>query len=178
MLLSRIGRLFGGTVAVAAAAVGLALAPVALAASLPKAVDFWGMQPDALAARPAALGWTTDLGPSFNGTRGSNSGRGPSSNISWSSWDATGASGNGDLWVPRESGQSISWKRYPAKLSFSAPATLTFAAQLGSATVRSALVFTRVTVSFTGAAPAHWSRSASFPLKEFSKGFYGFDFPR
>jgi hypothetical protein len=96
-MLSRIGKLCGGTVA--AATVVLALAPVAPAASLPKAVDFWGMRPDALATRPAALGWTTDLGPSFNGTPGSNTGRGPDSNLSWSTWSANGANGNGDLWV-------------------------------------------------------------------------------
>ena len=177
-MLSRIGKLFGGAFAAAAVGLVLALAPVALAAALPKAVDFWGMQPNALAMRPAALGWTTDLGPSFNGTRGSNSGSGPSSSLAWSSWSASGANGNGDLWVPRESGQSISWKRYPAKLSFSAPATLTFATKLGGSSSRSALVFTRVTVSFSGAAPVHWSRSSSFALKQFSKGFYGFDFPR
>ncbi len=94
-MLSRIGRLFGGTVA--AATVGLALASVAAAASLPKVVDFWGMQLDALAKRSAALGWTTDPGPSFNGTRGQNSGRGPDSNLSWSSWGASRAKGNGDL---------------------------------------------------------------------------------
>jgi len=174
-MLSRIGKLCGGTVA--AATVGLALAPVALAASVPKAIDFWGMQLDALATRPAALGWTTDLGPSFNGTRGGNTGRGPDSNLSWSSWSANGAKGNGDLWVPRESGQHISWKRYPARLSFSAPKTLNFATRLGAARYRSALVFTRVTVSFSGAVPAGWRGSASFTLKKVSKGFYGFDFP-
>jgi hypothetical protein len=174
-MLSRIGKLFGGTVT--AATVALALAPVAPAASLPKAVDFWGMQPDGLAMRPGLLGWTTDLGPVLSGTRGSNSGRGPNSNLSWSSWGANGAKGNGDLWVPRESGQRISWKRYPARLSFSAPKTLSFATQLGAATYRSALVFTRVTVSFSGAVPAHWRRSASFTLKKRSKGFYGFDVP-
>lgn len=116
-------------------------------------------------------------GPSFNGTHGSNNGRGPDSNLSWSSWGASGASGNGDLWLPRERGTSISWKRYPAKLSFSAPKTLSFATDVTAATHRSALVFTRVTVSFSGAVPAHWRRSASFTLKRFEEGFYGFGFP-
>jgi hypothetical protein len=158
-------------------AVGLTLAPVAPAAPLPKGVDFWGMQPDGLAARPGALGWSTDLGPSFNGSRGSDSGRGPASKLSWSKWGATGGNGGGDLWVPRESGQSISWKRYPASLSFSTPKTLSFATQPSAATDRSTLVFTRITVSFSGAVPAHWRKSASFTLKKLSKGFYGFDFP-
>jgi hypothetical protein len=175
-MLNRIGKLAGGIAT--ALMVGLALAPLATAASLPKAVDFWGMQPNALAARPTTLGWTTDLGPSFNGSRGSNTGRGPESNLAWSSWGATSATGSGDLWVPHESGQSISWKRYPATLSFSSPATLSFAAQLGSATSRSALVFTRITVSYTGSVPAGWHRSATFALEKFSKGFYGFAFPR
>jgi hypothetical protein len=174
-MLRRTGKLFGGTIAVTT--IGLALAPVAPAAPLPKAVDFWGMQPDGLATRPAALGWTTDLGPSFNGTRGSNSGRGPDSKLSWSSWGSNGANGTADLWVPRERGQSISWKRYPAKLSFSAPKTQSFATKLGAAKYRSALVFTRVTVSFSDAVPAHWRRSATFTLKKISRGFYGFDFP-
>jgi hypothetical protein len=174
-MLSKIGKLLGGTVA--AAAVGLALASVALAAPLPKAVDFWGMRPDGLATRPPALTWTTDLGSSFNGARGSNSGRGSDSNLSWSSWGTSGAAGKGDLWVPRESGVNISWKRYPARLSFSAPKTLSFVTQLNAATYRSALVFTRITVSFSGAVPAHWHRSASFTLKKISKGFYGFYFP-
>ncbi len=173
--MSRIGKLSGAIIA--AATVGLALAAGAAAASVPKSVDFWGMRPDALAARPSALGWTTDLGPSFNGTHGSNNGRGPDSNLSWSSWGASGASGNGDLWLPRERGTSISWKRYPAKLSFSAPKTLSFATDVTAATHRSALVFTRVTVSFSGAVPAHWRRSASFTLKRFEEGFYGFGFP-
>lgn len=171
--MNRIGKLFGGAVAIVA--LGLMLAPAAPAATVPKAVDFWGMQPDGLKARPAALGWTTDLGSSFNGTRGSNSGRGPASKLSWSSWGASGAKGKGDLWVPRESGQSISWKRYPATLSFSAPKTLSFATESGGA--RSTLVFTRIAVSFGGAVPAHWRRSASFSLKKLSKGFYGFGFP-
>ena len=175
-MLSRIGKLCGG--AVAAVTLGLALAPGALAGALPKAVAFWGMPPDGLAIRPAELGWTTDLGSSFNGIRGANSGRGPDSNLSWSNWSGNGASGNGDLWVPRERGASISWTRYPAKLSFSAPETLSFATQLNVATYRSVLVFTRVTVSFGGVVPAHWRRSASFTLKGISKGFYGFDFPR
>jgi hypothetical protein len=175
-MMGRIGRLLGGTVA--AATVGLALAPVAPAASVPKAVAFWGMEPDGLMARPTLLGWTTDVGPSFNGTRGSNTGRGPDSNLSWSSWDATGGAGSGDLWVPRVRGQSISWKRYPAMLSVSAPKTLTFRTELNVARYRSELVFTRVTVSFSGAVPAHWRRSASFTLKKLNKGFYGFEFPR
>jgi hypothetical protein len=174
-MLSKIGRLLGG--ALAAGTVGVTLAPGASAATLPKAVDFWGMPPDALAARPAALGWTTDLGASFNGTRGSNSGRGPSSNLSWSSWGASGATGSGDLWVPRESGESISWKRYPATLSFSAPNTLSFATTLDGGPYHSSLVFTSVKVSFTSGVPAHWNRSASFTLKRLSHGFYGFEFP-
>ena len=174
-MLSDIGRCLGG--ALAAATVGVALVPAAAAATLPKAVDFWGMQPDALAARPAALGWTTDLGASFNGTRGSNSGRGPSSSLSWSSWGANRATGTGDLWVPRERGQSISWKRYPATLGFTVPKTLSFATTLGGAPYRASLVFTSVTVSFTGAVPARWHRSASVTLKLFSRGFYGFEFP-
>jgi len=174
-MLSKIGRLLCGTLA--AGTVGVALAPGAAAATLPKAVDFWGMPPDALAVRPAALGWTTDLGASFNGTRGSNSGRRPSSNLSWSSWAATGATGNGDLWVPRERGQNISWKRYPATLNFSAPKTLSFLTPLNGGASRSSLVFTSVKVSFTSTVPAHWHRSASFTLKQFSHGFYGFDFP-
>jgi hypothetical protein len=176
-MLSRIGKLVGGSAA--AATVALALAPVALAASLPKAVDFWGMEPvDGLAVRPAGLGWTTDLGPLFNGPRGStNNGRGPNSSLSWSSWGANGANGSGDLWVPRERGLNVSWKRYPATLSFSAPKTLTFRTQLNTATYRAELVFTRLAVSFTGAVPAHWRRSASFPMKKFSKDFYGFDVP-
>ncbi len=175
-MVSRIGKLLGATIA--AATVGLALAAVSPAASLPKAVNFWGMPPDGLATRPVFLGWTTDLGPSFNGTRGSSSGRGPESNLSWSSWGADGASGSGDLWVPRARGVSISWKRYPATLGFSAPKTMSFARQLSATTYRSALVFTRVTVSFSGGVPARWHRSASFTLKKISKGFYGFDFPR
>ena len=73
---------------VAAATLGLVLAPLAAAASLPKAVDFWGMRPNALATRPGALAWTPDLGPSFNGTRGSSRGRGPASKLSWGSWNA------------------------------------------------------------------------------------------
>jgi hypothetical protein len=174
-MLSRIGRLLGWALAVGA--LGVALAPGASAATLPKAVDFWGMAPDGLAARPAALGWTTDLGDSFNGTRGSNSGRGPSSNLSWSTWGASGATGSGDLWVPRESGVSVSWKRYPATLSFSAPRTLSFATALNGGTEHSSLVFTSVEVSFTGAVPAHWHRSARFTLKQLSHGFYGFAFP-
>jgi len=174
-MLTRIGKLFVGIVATAT--VGLALAAGAAAASVPKAVDFWGMRPDSLAARPSALGWTTDLGPSFNGAFGTISGRGPDSNLSWSSWGASGASGNGDLWVPRESGTSISWKRYPAKLSFSAAKTLSFATNVSASKDRSAFVFTRVAVSFSGAVPAHWRRSASFTLKKFYKGFYGFKFP-
>jgi hypothetical protein len=164
-------------VALATLTLGLTVAPVALASAVPKAVDFWGMQPDGLAARPAALSWTTDLGSSFNGSRGSNTGRGPDSKLSWIKWDASGANGSGDLWVPHESGQSISWKRYPATLSFSTPKTLSFATHPGSATSRSTLVFTRITVSFSGGVPAHWRRSASFTLKKLSKGFYGFDFP-
>jgi hypothetical protein len=174
-MLSKIGRVVGG--ALAAGTLGVALAPGASAATRPKAVDFSGMPPDALAARPAALGWTTDLGASFNGTRGSNSGRGPSSSLSWSSWGANGANGSGDLWVPRESGVSISWKRYPATLNFSAPKTLSFATTLDGGTYHSSLVFTRVEVSFTSAVPAHWHRSASFTLKRLSHGFYGFAFP-
>jgi hypothetical protein len=173
--LRKIGRLFGG--AVAAVTLGLTLAPGALAASLPKAVDFWGMQPNGLATRPGVLGWTTDLGPSFNGSSGSNSGRGPDSNLSWSKWGANGANGHGDLWVPREHGQSISWTRYPVGLSFSAPKTLSFATHVGGAPYRSTLVFTRIKVSFSGAVPAHWRRSASFSLKKVRKGFYGFGFP-
>jgi hypothetical protein len=175
-MLSRIGNLFCG--AAGAVAIGLALAPAASAASLPKAVDFWGMPPNALAVRPAALGWTTDLGPSFNGSRGSASGRGPNSKLSWSSWGASAASGGGDLWVPRESGTSISWKRYPAKLAFSTPKTLGVATNPGETTQRTELVFTRIKVSFAGAVPAHWRRSASFTLKRLSSGFYGFAFPR
>jgi hypothetical protein len=169
---NRIGKLFGGAVAIVG--LGLMLAPTAPAATVPKAVDFWGMQPDGLAARPAALGWMTDLGSSFNGTRGSNSGRGPDSKLSWSSWGASRAKGSGDLWVPHESGQSISWKRYPATLSLSAPKTLSFATASGGN--RSTLVFTRISVSFGGAVPAHWHQSASFSLKKLSKDFYGFDF--
>jgi hypothetical protein len=174
-MFTRMGKLFAGIVT--AATVGLVLAAIASAASVPKAVDFWGMRPDSLAARPSALGWTTDLGSSFNGAFGTTSGRGPDSNLLWSSWVASGASGNGDLWVPRERGTSISWKRYPAKLSLSAPKTLSFATNVSASKRRSALVFTRVAVSFSGAVPAHWRRSASFALKKFEKGFYGFVFP-
>jgi hypothetical protein len=175
-MLTKVVKRFGGTVAVAT--VALTLAPAALAASVPKAVDWWGMQIDGLAARPAALGWTTDLGPSFNGGFGTTTGRGPDSNLLWSSWGANGAKGSGDLWVPRESGSSISWKRYPAKLSFSAAKKLSLATKVNGAAQRSTLVFTRVSVSYTGAVPAHWRRSASFTLKKISQGFYGFDFPR
>jgi hypothetical protein len=170
-----LGSLLRATVA--AGIVGMTLAPMASAAALPKAVEFWGMAPNALAARPGALGWTTDLGSSFNGTSGSNSGRGPSSNLSWSSWRASGATGSGDLWVPRERGTSISWTRYPATLSFSAPATLSFVTSLEGGPSRSSLVFTSIKVFFTSAVPAHWNRSASFSLKRLSQGFYGFDFP-
>lgn len=79
-MFSRITTCVGGTIV--AGTVAAALAAVAPAVALPEAVDFWGMPPDALAARPAALGWTTGLGASFNGTRGSNRGRGPNSNLS------------------------------------------------------------------------------------------------
>jgi hypothetical protein len=164
--------------ALSAGTLAAALVHGALAAALPRAVAFWGMPPDALATRPAALGWTTDLGPSFNGDRGSDSGRGPSSNLSWSSWGASGASGSGDLWVPREKGVSISWTRYAAALRFSAPDTLSFATAQDSGADKPSLVYTRVEVSFTSAVPAGWQRSASFALKRSSQGFYGFVFPR
>jgi hypothetical protein len=162
---------------VAAATIGLVLAPLAVAASLPKAVDFWGMRPNALATRPGALAWTTDLGPSFNGTRGSSGGRGPASKLSWSSWSASGAIGAGDLWVPHEHGTTISWKRYPVTLKFSAPQTRRITVGSDVEAQRLAFVFTRITVSFDAAVPAHWHRSASFALKELGSGFFGFGFP-
>ena len=129
-MLSDVARLLRATLTAGILGMALALAPAAAAAVVPKAVDFWGMAPDALGARPGALGWTTDLGASFNGTSGSNSGRGPSSNLSWNSWGAGGATGSGDLWVPRERGENISWKRYPATLRFAAPRTLSFVTTL------------------------------------------------
>jgi hypothetical protein len=162
---------------VAAAMLGLVVAPLA-AASLPKAVDFWGMRPNALATRPGALAWTTDLGPSFNGTRGSSGGRGPASKLSWSSWNASGSTGAGDLWVPHEHGTTISWKRYPATLKFSAPQTRRITVASDIEIQQLAFVFTRITVSFNAAVPARWHRSAGFALKELGSGFYGFDFPR
>jgi hypothetical protein len=127
----------------------LALAPVAPAASLPKAVDFWGMQPDALAA---TCGCRVKAFPLNEG---------PRSVVPVS--------------APGRTGQSISWKRYPATLGFSTP--LSFATRLGAGPDRSALVVTRLTVSFSGAVPAHWRQSASFTLKKLSKGFYGFALP-
>jgi hypothetical protein len=172
---SNVGRVLRVTLAVGI--VGLVLVPMASAATLAKAVDFWGMAPDGLGARPAALGWTTDLGDSFNGTSGSNSGRGPSSNLAWSSWGASRATGSGDLWVPLERGVSISWQRYPARLSFSAPKTLSFATAPGGRSDRPSLVFTVVKVAFTSVVPAYWSRAASFMLTRISHGFYGFAFP-
>ena len=87
-MLSRIGKLLVG--AIAAGTLGLALAPWASAATLPKAIDFWGMPPNYQSVRPASLSWTTDVpngAASFNGTRGSST-RGPDSKISWSSWTA------------------------------------------------------------------------------------------
>jgi hypothetical protein len=174
-MLHNIRRLLRMTLA--AGVIGMVLAPVAPAAALPKAVDFWGMPPNALGVRPGELGWSTDLGPSFNGTAGSNSGRGPSSNLSWNSWGASSATGSGDLWVPLERGENISWQRYPATLSFSAPKTLSFLTTLSGGSHRSSLVFTNVKVSFTGTVPAHWNHSVSFTLKRFSQGFYCFEFP-
>jgi hypothetical protein len=162
---------------VAAATLGLVLAPLAAATSVPEAVDFWGMRPNALATRPGALAWTSDLGPSFNGTRGSSRGRGPASKLSWSSWNASGSIGTGDLWVPHEHGTTISWKRYPATLKFSAPQTRRITVGSDVEIQRLALVFTRITVSFNAAVPAHWHRSAGFALKQLGSGFYGFDFP-
>jgi hypothetical protein len=162
---------------VAAATIGFVLAPLAAAAVLPKAVDFWGMRPNALATRPGALAWTTDLGPSFNGTHSSNNGSGPASKLSWSSWNATGAIGTGDLWMPHEHGTIISWRRYPATLKFSAPQNRRITVGSDVEAQRLALVFTRITVAFNAAVPAHWHRSSSFALKELGSGFYGFDFP-
>jgi hypothetical protein len=163
---------------VAAATIGLVLAPLAVATVLPKAVDFWGMRPNALATRPGALAWTTDLGPSFNGTHGSTGGPGPASKLSWSSWNATGAIGTGDLWMPHEHGTIISWKRYPATLKFSAPQNRRITVGSDVEAQRLALVFTRITVSFNAGVPAHWHRLSGFALKELGSGFYGFDFPR
>jgi hypothetical protein len=171
----RAGVLCGAIVA--AAMLGLVLAPLAVAASLPKVVDFWGTRPNTLATRPGTLAWTTDLGPSFNGTRGSSRGWGPAGKLSWSGWNASGASGAGDLWVPREHGTTISWKRYPATLKFSAPETLRITVGSDVEAQRLALVFTRIKVSFNAALPAHWHRSAGFALKQLGSGFYGFDFP-
>lgn len=178
-MLNKIGRVLGG--ALAAGTVAVALASAASAATLPTAVDFWGTPPNDLAVRPSSLAWTTDVpngAGSFNGTRGSST-SGPDSKISWGSWTASGATGSGDVWVSHlsPSGQSATYKGYPAMLSFSAPRTLTFLTQLNAATYRSELVFTSITVSFTSAVPAHWRRSGSFTLKRFSHGFYGFEFP-
>lgn len=178
-MLSRIGRHLVG--ALAAGIVGLALAPWASAATLPKAVDFWGMQPNDLAVRPASLGWVTDVpngAGSFNGTRGSST-SGADSKISWSSWTASGATGSGDVWVSHlsPSGQSATYTGYPAKLSFSAPKTLSFVTTLDGGHYRDSLVFTKMNVSFTGAVPAGWRRSETFALKLHLKGFYYFAVP-
>jgi hypothetical protein len=178
-MVSRIGNVLGG--ALAAGTVGLALAPWASAATLPKAIDFWGMRPDYLAVRPSSLAWTTDVpngAGSLNGTRGSST-SGPDSKISWNSWTASGATGSSDVWVSHlsPSGQSATYKGYPAKLSFSVPKTLSFVTTLDGGHYRASLVFTKMKVSFTGAVPAGWRRSKTFALRLMNKGFYFFAVP-
>lgn len=108
-----------------------------------------------------------------DGTRGSSTG-GPDSKISWNSWTASGATGGGEVWVSHLSpgGQQARYKGYPAKLSFSAPETLSFVTTLDGGHYRSSLVFTKMSVSFIGAVPAGWRRSQAFALKLLSKGFY------
>lgn len=175
-MLRRVGRAVS---CMAAVALGLlSLAPVAVAATLPKAIEFWGMKPNYVAVRPEALTWHTDLGPSFNGVTGNRKGPGPVGAISWTSWTAAAATGSGDLWVPREHGQTISWTTYPARLRFSVPRTLSVAVPgTPNFFYEPMLLFTHVTVSFKAKVPARWRRSATFALKRNARGFYGFALP-
>lgn len=175
-------RRIGGALSCAAMMMTVALsaiAPTAVAAPVPKAVDFWGMPPNYLAVRPGSLSWHTDLGPSFDGPTGSTTdANGPHSNLSWQSWTAAEATGTGFLWVPSAHGDSTHWTLYPASLHLAAPKVLRFSSWPPSKKhLRPVLVFTQITVSFTGAVPARWQRSASFKLKRIGVGMYGFAFP-
>lgn len=154
----------------------------ASAGTLPVAVDFWGMTPDAVSIKPHQLVWATDVSqPNFGGTSNANSA------LQWSSWTATSASGSGALWVPKllpPNGSKVSFTPYPVELSYSAPETLTLGTTLSAtgAPYKTASVFSTLKVTFTGAVPAHWSQSASFHIKSYPaakgyKGFYGFAFP-
>lgn len=154
----------------------------AAAASLPVAIDFWGLTPDGVAVKPKQLTWATDVSqPDFGGAASANSA------ISWSSWTATSASGSGALWVPKlvgANGGKISWTSYPVTLEYSAPETLTLGTKLNAtgAPYKTLSVFTTLKVTFTNSYPAKWSQSASFKLKTYPaaksyKGFYGMTFP-
>ncbi len=164
-------------------AVTLLSASCASAATLPKAVDFWGMPPDGLGVRPSELLWVTDVpngAGSFNGPGGSSTGgpRGPHSNISWSSWTASGATGTGDVWVSHNnSNGGATYTPYPANVILSVPQTEDFLTTLNGGSERPALVFTQMEVSFTAAVPAGWRRSEAFALKFSSKGFSFFPVP-
>ena len=176
-MLRRVGRAVSCMAAVPVGLLGVA--PASVAATLPKAIEFWGMKPNYVAVRPEALTWHTDLGPSFNGVTGNRKGQGPVGAISWTSWTAAAATGSGDLWVPHEHGQTISWTTYPARLRFSVPRTLSVAV-VGTPNFfyEPMILFTRITVSFKAKVPARWRRSASFTLKRNAPGLYGFAFPR
>jgi hypothetical protein len=154
----------------------------ASAAALPEAVDFWGMPPDALSIKPQQLTWATDVSqPNFAGTTSEGS------KLQSSSWMATSASGSGALWVPKllpPNGSKVSWTSYPVKLAYSAPETVTLGTKLSAtgAPYTTVSVFGTLKVTFTAAAPTHWSRSASFHMRAYDsgksyKGYYGFTFP-
>lgn len=160
----------------------LGLSASASAATLPEALSFWGMPPDGLSVKPHQLVWATDVSqPNFAGTASAGS------RLQWSSWTATSASGSGALWVPKllpPNGSKVSWKSYPATLDYSAPKTLTVATKLNAtgAPYKTVKVFSKLTVTFTGAVPPRWSRSANFRIRAYHfgkrfKGFYHFTFP-
>jgi hypothetical protein len=178
-MISRIGKLLVG--AVAATAVGVTPVPTASAAALPKAIDEFGVSPNGLAVRPAAIVPAVNVstgvaGPLFRGTGGSTaSGPRADSRISWHRWNAHGASGSGEYWVPSASAQVTTWAGYPAMISLSTPRKLSFLQRNNR--YRSALVFTRISVSFSGSVPRDWRSSSRFAVHEAVKGFWTFYFP-
>lgn len=133
----------------------LVAAPGALAAGVPKVPSYSGpVHKGDFKAKPSSIVYA--MGGILQGRRKANHKAG---SLHWSSWSATGGRGSGFNWVT--SGAGGKYKLYPVKLHPFHPRR-----------VAGHLIFTRMTVTYTGAKPSHSPKSSVWTVKHSGNDFF------
>lgn len=147
------------------ATTGLVAVPGALAAGLPKVPKYSGhASKGQLTARPTSILYTADGSGFFAGAKASKHRDKP---LTWTKWTARGGDGTGFNWVNNCTPNCAQGRfhSYPVKLHV-----------WRARRVRGHLIFTRMTVTYTGGQPSHVHKSEVWKVT-FNSGGWFWSFP-